>query len=111
MSLADKRSTLIEMGYAQKNVQKMKPAEIDGIITGQFQAEIRRARINGMDVDEARALPLAEKRAFLRDLGIDDEDLGKLGNARLDQLFNDVTALSRQPGSHKVKAKIKGGLD
>jgi hypothetical protein len=109
MTTEEKRTTLIEMGYSAKAIKKMKPAEIDGIITGTYQAEIRRARIQGMDVGEAQALPLGEKRAFLVDLGIDEGDLNKLGPDKVQRLFDDIARLSRIPGNHKVKAKVKGG--
>ena len=109
MSVEDKRSTLIEMGYSEKQIKKMKPAEIDAIIAGTYTAEIRKARIQGMDVDEAQALPYNEKRQFLADLGIDGGDLDKLGPGKIGPLFDQIVALSKQPGSHKVKAKVKGG--
>ena len=109
MSIEDKRSTLIEMGYSEKQIKKMKPAEIDSIIAGTYTAEIRKARIQGMDVDEAQALPYGEKRQFLADLGIDGGDLDRLGPGKIGPLFDQIVALSKQPGSHKVKAKVKGG--
>ena len=109
MSIEDKRSTLIEMGYSEKQIRKMNPAEIDSIIAGIYTAEIRKARIQGMDVDEARALPYGEKRQFLADLGIEGKDLDKLGPGKCEPLFDQIIALSKQPGSHKVKAKVKGG--
>jgi hypothetical protein len=109
MSIEDKRSTLIEMGYSEKQIKKMKPEEIDSIIAGTYTAEIRKARIQGMDVDEAQALPYDQKRQFLADLGIDGGDLDKLGPGKCGPLFDQIVALSKQPGSHKVKAKVKGG--
>ena len=109
MSVEDKRSTLIEMGYSEKQIKKMKPAEIDSIIAGTYTAEIRKARIQGMDVDEARGLPYDQKRQFLADLGIEGGDLDKLGPGKCGPLFDQIIALSKQPGSHKVKAKVKGG--
>ncbi|HEU5060595.1 MAG TPA: hypothetical protein VFU21_28890, partial [Kofleriaceae bacterium] len=109
MSVEDKRSTLIEMGYSEKQIKKMNPAEIDSIIAGTYTAEIRKARIQGMDVDEAQALPYEQKRQFLADLGIDGKDLDKLGPGKCGPLFDQIVALSKQPGSHKVKAKVKGG--
>ena len=109
MSIEDKRSTLIEMGYSEKQIKKMKPAEIDSIIAGTYTAEIRKARIQGMDVDEAQGLPYEQKRQFLADLGIDGGDLDKLGAGKCGPLFDQIVALSKQPGSHKVKAKVKGG--
>ncbi|HEU5059790.1 MAG TPA: DUF4157 domain-containing protein, partial [Kofleriaceae bacterium] len=39
MSIEDKRTTLIEMGYSEKQIRKMKPAEIDSIIAGTYTAE------------------------------------------------------------------------
>jgi hypothetical protein len=109
MSTEDKRSTLIEMGYSEKQIKKMKPEEIDSIIAGTYTAEIRKARIQGMDVDEAQGLPYEQKRQFLADLGIDGGDLDKLGAGKCGPLFDQIVALSKQPGSHKVKAKVKGG--
>lgn len=110
MSAADKRSTLIEMGYDAKAVKKMKDAELAGIISGKLDSEARKTKILGMDPDELKALSPGQKQQFLVDLGVDKQDLDKIGPQKSAQAFDDVMRVAHIPGQHKVKVKIKGGL-
>lgn len=110
MSAADKRSTLIEMGFPEKDVKKMKDAELDGIIEGKIATEQRKTRILGMSEEELAALSPDRKMQFLVDLGVDRGDLQKIGPQKTAAAFDDVIRQSKIPGQHKVKIKIKGGL-
>ncbi len=110
MSPADKRSTLIEMGFPEKDVKKMKDAELDGIIEGKVATEQRKTRILGMTEDELAQLSPDRKMQFLVDLGVDRGDLQKIGPQKTAAAFDDVIRQSKIPGQHKVKIKIKGGL-
>ncbi len=110
MSPADKRASLIELGYDKKAVKKMKDAELDGVITGRLETEQRKSKILGMDEAELKALTPARKAQFLIDLGIDAKDIRKIGDAKAAAAFDQVIREAKIPGQHKVKIKIKGGL-
>jgi LysM repeat protein len=110
MSSADKRSMLIEMGWDKKAVKKLKDRELDAIIEGKFAEEARRTKILGMTPEELAALSPEQKIQFLVDLGIDRNDLKKIGPAKACKAFDDVMRVAHVPGQHKVKIKIKGGL-
>jgi LysM repeat protein len=110
MSAADKRAQLVEMGYDKKAVKKMKDAELDGIISGQLQTEQRKTRIMGMDPEELAGLSPERKSQHLIDLGIDAEDVKKIGPAAAARAFDDIMRVAHVPGQHKVKIKVKGGL-
>ncbi|HMG54697.1 MAG TPA: DUF4157 domain-containing protein, partial [Kofleriaceae bacterium] len=110
MSAADKRATLVEMGMDQKAVKKMKDAELDGIISGRLETEQRKTKILGMDPEQLAALSPAQKAQFLVDLGIDKQDVDKIGLGKAASAFDEVMRVAHVPGQHKVKIKVKGGL-
>lgn len=110
MSATEKRAMLAELGYDTKYVQRLKDAELDGIITGKLEAEQRKTTILGMSPEELAALPAARKIQYLVDLGIDRADLDKAGTAKCERLFSDIMKAAHVPGTHKVKIQIKGGL-
>src|SRR5690606_3730979 len=88
MTPADKRATLIEMGFDQKSVRKMKDHELDGLIHGTIATEHRKTKILGMDEEELAALTPQQKLQFLVDLGVDRGDLEKIGPAKVAQAFD-----------------------
>lgn len=110
MSGADKRATLVEMGYDEKAVKKMKDAELDGIISGRIETEQRKTKILGMDPEQLAALSPGQKAQFLVDLGIDKKDVDKIGPDKAARAFDDIMRVAHTPGQHKVKIKVKGGL-
>jgi hypothetical protein len=110
MTPADKRSTLKEMGYPEKQVKKLKDAELDALISGKIESQQRQTRILGMTPEELATLSAERKIQHLVDLGIDKDDLDKAGKDRAVKLFDDAMALAHVPGQHQVKIKIKGGL-
>lgn len=110
MSPADKRATLVDMGFDQKSVKKMKDAELDGIISGRIETEQRKTKILGMDAEQLKGLSAAQKAQFLIDLGIDKQDVDKIGPDKAARAFDDIMRVAHVPGQHKVKIKVKGGL-
>lgn len=110
MSPADKRTTLVEMGWDLKEVKKLKDAELDAIIEGTIAAENRKAKIMGMTPEELAGLSAGAKIQHLVDLGIDKEDLDKVGEAKACSAFDQIMRVAHVPGQHKVKIKVKGGL-
>jgi LysM repeat protein len=111
MSSADKRSLLVEMGWDEKGVKKLKDHELDGLIEGKFAQEARKTKILGMTPEELAELSPEQKITFLVDLGVDRKDLTKIGQAQACKAFDDIMRVAHVPGQHKVKIKIKGGLN
>ncbi|MBA3503547.1 MAG: DUF4157 domain-containing protein, partial [Deltaproteobacteria bacterium] len=110
MSPADKRATLVEMGYDEKSVKKMKDAELEGVISGRIETEQRKTKILGMDPEELAGLSPGAKAQFLVDLGVDRNDVDKIGPDKAARAFDDIMRVAHVPGQHKVKIKVKGGL-
>ncbi len=110
MSPEEKRATLVEFGYDEAAAARIPDGELDALIEGVYQTQARQARINGMTPEELAQLTPAQKIQHLVDMGIDRDDLEKIGERKACGAFDEVMAVAHTPGTHKVKVTISNNF-